>query len=94
MKRNVKKLLDAGVRVARTDAPYPGLFQGEALHHELELLVAAGMTPLEVIPQATSNAARLLHAEEEWGSLQAGSRRECSDRYGQSCRPHQRHAQS
>jgi amidohydrolase family protein len=73
MKRNVKKLLDAGVLVAAgTDAPYPGLFQGEALHHELELLVAAGMTPLQAIRLATFNAARILHAEEEWGSLQAG----------------------
>ena len=73
MKRNVKKLLDAGVLVAAgTDAPYPGVFQGEALHHELELLVTAGMTPLQAIRLATFNAARLLHAEEEWGSLQAG----------------------
>src|SRR6266568_7865107 len=73
MKRNVKKLLDAGVLVAAgTDAPYPGLFQGEALHHELELLVAAGMTPLQAIRLATFNAARIMHAEEEWGSLQAG----------------------
>ena len=73
MKRNVKKLLDAGVLLAAgTDAPYPGVFQGEALHHELELLVAARMTPLQAIRLATFNAARLMHAEEEWGSLQAG----------------------
>jgi imidazolonepropionase-like amidohydrolase len=73
MARNVKKLLDAGVLVAAgTDAPYPGLFQGEALHHELELLVAAGMAPLQAIRLATFNAASIMHAEEEWGSLQAG----------------------
>ena len=73
MKRNVKKLLDAGVLVAAgTDAPYPGVFQGEALHRELELLVAAGLTPLQAIRLATFNAARIMHAEEEWGSLQAG----------------------
>src|SRR5882762_10741792 len=73
MKRNVKKLLDAGVLLAAgTDAPYPGVFQGEALHHELELLVDAGMTPLEAIRMATFNAAQILHAEQEWGSLQAG----------------------
>lgn len=73
MKRNVKKLLDAGVLLAAgTDAPYPGVFQGEAIHHELELLVAAGMTPLQAIRTATSNAARVMHAEEEWGSLQPG----------------------
>jgi len=71
MVRNVKKLVDTGVLVAAgTDAPYPGLFQGEALHHELELLVSAGMTPLQAIRLATFNAARIMHAEEEWGSLQ------------------------
>jgi len=73
MKRNVKKLLDAGVLLAAgTDAPYPGVFQGEALHHELELLVDAGMTPLEAIRSATFSASRIMHAEQEWGSLQAG----------------------
>lgn len=73
MKGNVKKLLDAGVLLAAgTDAPYPGVFQGEALHHELELLVEAGMTPLQAIRTATYNAAQIMHAEQEWGSLQAG----------------------
>jgi len=73
MKRNVKKLQEAGVLLAAgTDAPYPGVFQGEAIHHELELLVASGMTPPQAIRLATFNAARIMHAEEEWGSLQAG----------------------
>ncbi len=73
MKRNVKKLLDAGVLLAAgTDAPYPGVFQGEAIHHELELLVEAGMTPLQAIRTATYNAAQMMHAEQEWGSLQPG----------------------
>lgn len=73
MKRNVKKLLDAGVLVAAgTDAPYPGVFQGEGIHHELELLVAAGMTPLQAVRTATYNAARIMRADEDWGSLQAG----------------------
>lgn len=75
MKRNVKKLFDARVLLAAgTDAPYPGVFQGEALHHELELLVASGMTPLQAIRIATYNAARIMHAESEWGSLQLGRR--------------------
>jgi imidazolonepropionase-like amidohydrolase len=73
MKRNVKKLLDAGVLLAAgTDAPYPGVFQGEAIHHELELLVEAGMTPLQAIRTATYNAAQIVRGEQEWGSLQAG----------------------
>ncbi len=73
MKRNVKKLVDAGVLVAAgTDAPYPGVFQGEAIHHELELLVEAGMTPLQAIRTTTYNAAQIMRAEQEWGSLQSG----------------------
>jgi imidazolonepropionase-like amidohydrolase len=73
--QNVKKLWDAGVLLAAgTDAPYPGLFQGESLHHELELMVRAGLTPLQAIQSATYNAARIMKAEKEWGSLQGGLR--------------------
>jgi imidazolonepropionase-like amidohydrolase len=75
MKINVKKLKDAGVLLAAgTDAPYPGVFQGEGIHHELELLVASGFTPLEAIRTATFNAAKIMNADSEWGSLQAGRR--------------------
>jgi imidazolonepropionase-like amidohydrolase len=73
--RNAVKLLAAGVLVAAgTDAPYPGVFQGEGLHRELELLVAAGLNPLQAIRLATHDAARVLGAEREWGSLQPGLR--------------------
>lgn len=73
--RNVKKLWDAGVLLAAgTDSPYPGVYHGEGLHHELELMVKAGLTPLEAIQSATYNAARIEKAENEWGSLQKGLR--------------------
>jgi imidazolonepropionase-like amidohydrolase len=73
--RNVKKLHDAGVLIVTgTDAPYPGVFQGEGLHHELELMVEAGWKPLEAIRASTYDAARLMKAEGEWGSVQAGRR--------------------
>jgi imidazolonepropionase-like amidohydrolase len=69
---NAKALFGAGVLLAAgTDAPYPGDMQGEGLHHELELLVAAGLTPLEAITVATRNAARLIGAS-DWGTIQAG----------------------
>jgi imidazolonepropionase-like amidohydrolase len=72
-KENAKKLFDAGVLlVAGTDAPYPGVFFGEGVHREMELLVEAGLTPLQAISIATSNAAKLMHAEEEWGTLAPG----------------------
>jgi imidazolonepropionase-like amidohydrolase len=73
--RNVKKLHDAGFLIATgTDAPYPGVFQGEGLHHELELLVDAGWTPLEAIRASTYDAAKLMKGEREWGTVQAGRR--------------------
>lgn len=73
--RNVKKLHDAGFLIATgTDAPYPGVFQGEGLHHELELMVEAGWKPLEAIRASTYDAARLMKAESEWGSVEAGRR--------------------
>ncbi len=70
---NVKRLKDAGILIAAgTDAPYPGDFQGEGIHRELELLVESGLTPLEAITMATKNAAAIVNAETEWGTLEPG----------------------
>jgi len=75
-RRNVLVLWRAGVLVAAgTDAPYPGVFQGEGMHRELELLVEAGLTPLEAIRAATANAARFLDGDAaDWGTLVPGQR--------------------
>ena len=71
--KNVQRLHRAGVLlVAGTDAPYPGVFQGEGIHRELELLVEAGLSPLEAIESATRNAAVLIGAD-DWGTLTRGS---------------------
>jgi imidazolonepropionase-like amidohydrolase len=70
---NVKTLFDAGFLLAAgTDAPYPGVFQGEGLHRELELIVEAGLRPLDAITMATRNAARIIGGEGEWGTLEPG----------------------
>ncbi len=70
---NVPRLRDAGILFAAgTDAVYPGDFQGEGLHRELELLVESGLTPLEAITTATKNAAAIVNASNEWGTLEAG----------------------
>jgi imidazolonepropionase-like amidohydrolase len=72
--RNAKALEDAGVLMAAgTDAPYPGDAQGEGLHRELELLVEAGLTPLQAIAIATGNAAKFV-GDERWGTLKPGNR--------------------
>jgi imidazolonepropionase-like amidohydrolase len=70
---NVPRLRDAGILFAAgTDAVYPGDFQGEGLHRELELLVESGLTPLQAITTATKNAAAIVNASNEWGTLEAG----------------------
>src|SRR5262245_2466861 len=72
---NLKKLHDGGVlRAAGTDASSPGVFQGEGIHRELELWVESGLTPLEAIRAATYDAARVMRAEGESGSLEPGRR--------------------
>jgi hypothetical protein len=71
--KNAKKLFDAGILLAAgTDAPYPGVFMGEGIHRELELLVEAGLSPLEALTVATKNAAVLMEAEDKWGTLSPG----------------------
>ena len=42
------------------------------MHHELELLVEAGISPLEVIKIATRNGAQALGIEEEVGTIESG----------------------
>ena len=43
---------------------------GASLHHELELLVEAGIPPLEVIKIATRNGAQALGIEEDVGTVE------------------------
>jgi imidazolonepropionase-like amidohydrolase len=70
---NVPRLRDAGILFAAgTDAIYPGDFQGEGLHRELELLVESGLSPLQAITTATKNAAAIVNASAEWGTLEPG----------------------
>jgi imidazolonepropionase-like amidohydrolase len=58
--------------IAGTEAPYPGDFQGEGIHHELELLVESGLTPIDAISSATRNASPLMKASNDWGTLESG----------------------
>jgi len=63
--RNLKTLADAGVPYAfGTDSGPPGRFPGYFAHWEMELMVQAGLTPMQVITAATGSAARFLHAED------------------------------
>jgi imidazolonepropionase-like amidohydrolase len=52
---SVARLHAAGVPIlAGTDAPNPGTAHGASLHRELELLVRAGLSPLEALRAATT----------------------------------------
>lgn len=64
----------AGVRIiAGTDGPSIGkLLPGFGLHHELELLVASGLTPLQALRAATSAAAEALGKEDQLGTIERG----------------------
>ena len=64
----VKAMYDGGVTiVAGTDG-----FSGFALHRELELYAAAGIPAPEVLRIATINAARVMHRDNELGSIATG----------------------
>jgi len=55
----VKQLHVAGVPIlAGSDAPNPGTAHGASIHREMELLVEAGLTPIEALRSATSVPAK------------------------------------
>ena len=57
---NLKKLEDAGVTIAAgTDAGNIGTIHGPALFREFQLMKQAGLTPLQILQCATTNAAKL-----------------------------------
>ena len=66
--RNLKKLSDAGVTIAMgTDTGPPARFQGYFELMELEMMVRAGLTPRQVLPSATRDAARCMKLDAEVG---------------------------
>ena len=73
--RNLKTLHDAGVHVAfGTDSgALPERVPGWGEHHELELMVRAGLSPMEAIVAATQGSAALLKASDR-GTLEPGKR--------------------
>ena len=75
-KINIKKLSDAGVRVALgTDsggAPDRFFIQGFFEHRQMELMVQAGLTPMQVIQAFSKNAAETLGIDKQFGALAKG----------------------
>ena len=69
----VRELVRAGVGLlAGTDLPNFYTFPGFDIHEELELLVQAGLTPIEALATATVNPVRFLNATDSLGSVAVG----------------------
>ncbi|PYI79112.1 MAG: hypothetical protein DMF04_01025 [Verrucomicrobia bacterium] len=61
---NLKTLEDAGITIASgTDAGNIGTIHGPALFREFQLMKEAGLTPMQILECATSNAAQLFGGE-------------------------------
>ncbi len=73
-KRNLKLLVDRGVRIAfGTDTGPPARFQGFFEHLELEMMVEAGLTPMQALVSATGDAARCHQRAGQFGTLAPGA---------------------
>jgi imidazolonepropionase-like amidohydrolase len=74
--RNLKLLSDGGVMIAMgTDSGTSvGRWQGYYEHVEIELMVQAGMSPMQALVAATGNAAKVMRIDAELGTLQPGKR--------------------
>ena len=73
---NLKKIVDAGITVALgTDSgAFPVRTQGFTEHLEMELMVKAGLTPMQAIVLSTKNAAKALKIDNEHGTLARGKK--------------------
>jgi imidazolonepropionase-like amidohydrolase len=72
--KNLKVLSDAGVAIAMgtdTGANLMGRWQGYFEHVELELMVKAGLTPMQTLVAATGGAAKVMKLD-ELGTLERG----------------------
>ncbi len=73
LRSNLKKVADAGIPIVMgTDTGFFGVLMGVATPLEMELMVEAGLKPVDVIRAATINAARMIGREKDLGSVEAG----------------------
>jgi imidazolonepropionase-like amidohydrolase len=71
-KKNLKRLVDAGVKYGfGTDTGPPARFPGYFEHVEMELMAEAGLTPSQIIQAASKNSAEFLGAA-HLGTLESG----------------------
>ncbi|MHB1329788.1 MAG: amidohydrolase family protein, partial [Gemmatimonadales bacterium] len=71
----IPPLINTGVKlITGTDAPVYPLVPGFSLHRELELLVQAGLTPMQAIQAATRNSAEAAGRLADLGTIEPGKR--------------------
>jgi imidazolonepropionase-like amidohydrolase len=71
----LKDAHEAGVElVCGTDPPVPYVFHGYSVHQELELMVEAGLTPMEALVTATRRPAEMLGEQDVFGTVEPGKR--------------------
>lgn len=69
----VGKINEAGITImAGTDTPIGLLTPGRSLHHELKVMVDAGLTPMEALQSATLNPANYFEMDDELGTIDEG----------------------
>jgi imidazolonepropionase-like amidohydrolase len=72
---NVGMLHQQGVLIALgTDTGFLYGFPGYSAHRELELLVRAGLTPMQALEAATRRAAEMIRADRAFGTIEVGKR--------------------
>jgi imidazolonepropionase-like amidohydrolase len=72
--RNLKKLVDSGVRIAMgTDTGPPARFQGYFEHMEMELMAKAGLTPMQILKSATGDAGKCIGQAGKVGTIEKGA---------------------
>jgi imidazolonepropionase-like amidohydrolase len=75
-KKNLKKMVDAGVRFGfGTDSggdPNRFFIQGFFEHRQMELMVQAGLTPMQVIQSFSKNNSEALGIDKDFGTLALG----------------------
>jgi len=73
---NLKKAADAGVRIALgTDSggdPFRFFIQGFFEHRQMELMVQAGLTPMQVVQSFSRGASEALGIDKDFGTLAKG----------------------
>ena len=70
---NLRKVWDAGIPVAMgTDAGNIGTLHGPSVFREMQLMTAAGLTPLQVLRSATVNGAKVMNLERDIGTVEPG----------------------